>query len=84
MVFEGRWKVVAYANDLFTLKNIYNGNEIVIHRTGVTRIVKGTTTISKIICCRTNKAKSTNTKKDIRQVVHRRYAFKKKAERGEI
>ena len=66
-IFEGRWKVVDYHKPKYLLENIYNGNQIEIYTSSFTKLLRGETTISKIICYRANKIKR-NDPRAIKQV----------------
>ena len=83
-IYEGRWKVISVGGNHAKLVNIFNEKEITIHYTSLQKIDKGTTTISKIICCRVNRDKATKTFKDVSQFRQRQFAYRKKLERGEL
>lgn len=81
-IYEGRWKVIGYYNKIYRLKNIFNGNEIEIYESGIRRIEKGATTVSKIICCRANRSKAKKTFKDITQIRQKQFAYLMNRKRG--
>ena len=85
-IYEGRWKVVEYANPKYILENIYNGNKLEIYKTSFIKLKDGKTTVSKILCYRANKSKR-NDPRAIRQITTRAarrtiYAIRK--ERGTL
>ena len=83
-IYEGRWKVVGIGDKHATLVNIFNEKEISIHVTSLVKVDRGKTTISKIICCRVNRASTNKTIKVVSQVRHRQFVYHKKLERGNL
>lgn len=85
-VFEGRWKVIALHKEKFTLENIYNERKIELFKTVFMNVVKGKTTISRVLCCRANKNKTPN-RKSVKQVsirIARRTTYAIRKERGTL
>ena len=48
-IYEGRWKVIQKTGTRYTLENIYNHNQIIIHEKILLKVDRNETTISKHI-----------------------------------
>ena len=47
-IYDGCWKCISLNKKYYTLRNIYNENEIVVHYHTLLRIEQGKTSVSKI------------------------------------
>ena len=56
-IIDGKWKVIDYKNRYYKLINIYNNQVVEINHASLLNIIKGKTSVSRIISLKLHKNK---------------------------